>query len=243
MSIEEQPIQSVWTRPRRKRDQPALSQAQIVAEAVRLLDVEGVDALSMRRLGTALNAGATSLYRHVANRDELIELVVDEVYGEITVPDGDDPAGWREAAVVGAESVRAMILRHPWVASLLGSVGLSYLGPNVMRLNERLLGVFVAAGFPGDEADQAISAVISYVIGMGTTEAAWLTTVAKSGQSERDWAERLRPAVEVAVEGHPHQREMLARAVAETDPVRLRDEKFRYGLDRMLDGLEARLKR
>ncbi|WP_340687299.1 TetR/AcrR family transcriptional regulator [Amycolatopsis coloradensis] len=243
MSIEEQPIQSVWTRPRRKRDQPALSQAQIVAEAVRLLDVEGVDALSMRRLGTALNAGATSLYRHVANRDELIELVVDEVYGEITVPDGDDPAGWREAAVVGAESVRAMILRHPWVASLLGSVGLSYLGPNVMRLNERLLGVFVGAGFPGDEADQAISAVISYVIGMGTTEAAWLTTVAKSGRSESDWAERLRPAVEEAVQGHPHQREMLARAAAETDPVRLRDEKFRYGLDRMLDGLEARLKR
>ncbi|MFJ8909999.1 TetR/AcrR family transcriptional regulator [Amycolatopsis sp. NPDC102389] len=243
MSIEEQPIQSVWTRPRRKRDQPALSQAQIVAEAVRLLDVEGVDALSMRRLGTALNAGATSLYRHVANRDELIELVVDEVYGEITVPHGDDPARWREAAVVGAESVRAMILRHPWVASLLGSVGLSYLGPNVMRLNERLLGVFVGAGFPGDEADQAISAVISYVIGMGTTEAAWLTTVAKSGRSEREWAERLRPAVEEAAREHPHQREMLARGEGEADPVRLRDEKFRYGLDRMLDGLETRLKR
>ncbi|MGW4132154.1 TetR/AcrR family transcriptional regulator [Amycolatopsis japonica] len=244
MSVDEQPIQSVWTRPRRKRDQPALSQAQIVAEAVRLLDVEGVDALSMRRLGTALNAGATSLYRHVANRDELIELVVDEVYGEITVPDGDDdPARWREAAVVGAESVRAMILRHPWVASLLGSVGLSYLGPNVMRLNERLLGVFVSAGFPGDEANQAISAVISYVIGMGTTEAAWLTTVAKSGQGEREWAERLRPAVEEAAREHPHQREMLARGEVEADPVRLRDEKFRYGLDRMLDGLETRLKR
>ncbi|WP_037303546.1 TetR/AcrR family transcriptional regulator [Amycolatopsis orientalis] len=241
MSVEEQPIQSVWTRPRRKQNQPALSQAQIVAEAVRLLDVEGVDALSMRRLGTALNAGATSLYRHVANRDELIELVVDEVYGEITVPDGD--TRWREAAVVGAQSVRAMILRHPWIASLLGSVGLSYLGPNVMRLNERLLAVFVAAGFPDDEADQAISAVISYVIGMGTTEAAWLTTVAKSGRSEREWAEHLRPAVEEAAREYPHQRDRLVRDDVETDPERLRDEKFRYGLDRMLDGLETRLKR
>ncbi|EMD27942.1 Transcriptional regulator, TetR family [Amycolatopsis azurea DSM 43854] len=231
----------MWTRPRRKRDQPALSQAQIVAEAVRILDVEGVDALSMRRLGTALNAGATSLYRHVANRDELIELVVDEVYGEITVPDGDDPERWRDAAVVGAQSVRAMILRHPWVASLLGSVGLSYLGPNVMRLNERLLAVFVTAGFPGDEVEQAISAVISYVVGMGTTEAAWLTTVAKSGKSEREWAEQLRPAVEEAAREHPHQRERIAKADA--DPERLRDEKFRYGLERMLDGLETRLKR
>jgi len=240
-ATEEQAIQSVWTRPRRKRDQPALSQAQIVAEAVRILDVEGVDALSMRRLGTALNAGATSLYRHVANRDELIELVVDEVYGEITVPDGDDPEKWREAAVVGAQSVRAMILRHPWVASLFGSVGLSYLGPNVMRLNERLLAVFVTAGFPGDEVEQAISAVISYVVGMGTTEAAWLTTVAKSGKSEREWAEQLRPAVEEAAREHPHQRERIAKADA--DPERLRDEKFRYGLERMLDGLETRLKR
>ncbi|OOC03409.1 TetR/AcrR family transcriptional regulator C-terminal domain-containing protein [Amycolatopsis azurea] len=240
-ATEEQAIQSVWTRPRRKRDQPALSQAQIVAEAVRILDVEGVDALSMRRLGTALNAGATSLYRHVANRDELIELVVDEVYGEITVPDGDDPERWRDAAVVGAQSVRAMILRHPWVASLLGSVGLSYLGPNVMRLNERLLAVFVTAGFPGDEVEQAISAVISYVVGMGTTEAAWLTTVAKSGKSEREWAEQLRPAVEEAAREHPHQRERIAKADA--DPERLRDEKFRYGLERMLDGLETRLKR
>ncbi|ANN19296.1 TetR family transcriptional regulator [Amycolatopsis orientalis] len=241
MPVEEQPIQSVWTRPRRKQHQPALSQAQIVAEAIRLLDVEGVDALSMRRLGTALNAGATSLYRHVANRDELIELVVDEVYGEITVPDGD--SGWREAAVVGAQSVRAMILRHPWIASLLGSVGLSYLGPNVMRLNERLLAVFVSAGFPDDEADQAISAVISYVIGMGTTEAAWLTTVAKSGRSEREWAEHLRPAVEEAAREYPHQRDRLVRDDVETDPERLRDEKFRYGLERMLDGLETRLKR
>ncbi|MFI6305046.1 TetR/AcrR family transcriptional regulator [Amycolatopsis thailandensis] len=241
MATEERTIQSVWTRPRRKRDQPALSQSQIVAEAVRILDAEGVDALSMRRLGTALNAGATSLYRHVANRDELIELVVDEVYGEITVPDGDDPERWREAVVVGAQSVRAMILRHPWVASLLGSVGLSYLGPNVMRLNERLLAVFVTAGFPGDEVEQAISAVISYVVGMGTTEAAWLTTVAKSGRSEREWAEQLRPAVEAAAQEHPYQRERIAKGDA--DPERLRDEKFRYGLERMLDGLETRLKR
>ncbi|GAB3729229.1 hypothetical protein GCM10027598_50420 [Amycolatopsis oliviviridis] len=240
-ATEEQAIQSVWTRPRRKRDQPALSQAQIVAEAVRILDVEGVDALSMRRLGTALNAGATSLYRHVANRDELIELVVDEVHGEIALPDGDDPERWREAAVIGARSVRAMILRHPWVASLLGSVGLSYLGPNVMRLNERLLAVFVTAGFPGDEAEQAISSVMAYVIGMGTSEAAWLTTIAKSGKSEREWAEQLRPAVEAAVREHPHQRERIAQG--DVDPERVREEKFRYGLDRMLDGLETRLKR
>ncbi len=243
MAVDEKPIQSVWTRPRRKRDQPALSQEQIVAEAIRLLDVEGVEALSMRRLGTALNAGATSLYRHVANRDELIELVVDEVYGEITVPEIGDPEKWREPAIVGAQSVRAMILRHPWIASLLGAVGLSYLGPNVMRLNERLLTLFEAAGFPGDEAEQAISAVVAYVIGVGTSEAAWLTTLAKSGRTEQEWAELLRPAVEEASQEYPHQRDRIAQYDAKVDPRKLRDEKFRYGLDRMLDGLQTRLVR
>lgn len=58
---EKQPIQSVWTRPRGKREQPALSRDQIVAQAVQLLDAEGIDALSMRKLGTRLGAGATSL--------------------------------------------------------------------------------------------------------------------------------------------------------------------------------------
>jgi AcrR family transcriptional regulator len=238
----DQQIASVWTRPKRKRDQPALSREQIVSEAVRILDGEGVDALSMRRLGTALNAGATSLYRHVANRDELIELVVDEVYGEITVPEVDDPAGWRAAAVVGAESVRAMILRHPWVASLLGAVGLSYLGPNVMRLNERMLALFEAAGFPAEDAEQGISAVVAYVVGMGTSEAAWLTTLVRSGRSEAEWAEELRPAVEEASQAYPRQRDRMAQHAPGVDPRKLRDEKFRYGLDRMLDGLETRLR-
>ncbi|WP_435835385.1 TetR/AcrR family transcriptional regulator [Streptomyces avermitilis] len=86
-SPENRTIQSVWTRPRGGRERPVLSREQIVAEALRLLDSEGIDALSMRKLGNRLSAGATSLYRHVANKDELIELAVDEIYGEIGLSD------------------------------------------------------------------------------------------------------------------------------------------------------------
>src|SRR5256885_1864718 len=119
-------LTSVWTRPKRPQKEQ-LSRERIVAEAIALLDEEGMEALSMRSLGQRLGAGATSLYRHVANKDELIELVVDEVYGELDVPEITDPAGWRLALHVTAHSLRQTGLRHMWLMNVLGQVGLNYL--------------------------------------------------------------------------------------------------------------------
>ena len=218
-------IASVWARPRRQREQ--LSREQIVAEAVLLLDADGIEALSMRKLGTRLGAGATSLYRHVANKDELIELVVDEVYGELSVPAATGPGDWRDAAGRGAYSLRAMILRHPWVASVLGQVGLIHLGPNVTRMSERMAAAYEAAGFPSDEIEPALSTVISYVIGMATSEAAYLSLIARSGSTEREFAEQLR----ATGGGGPRA----------ADPEKTREDTFDYGLQRVLDGLAVRL--
>jgi len=233
-------VPSVWARRRKTREQPALSRDRIVAEAVRLLDEEGNDALSMRALGTRLDAGATSLYRHVANKDELIELVVDEVYGELPVPASDDPAGWRAAVEGNARDLRAAALRHPWMVSVLGRVGLSRLGPNLAGVSEGLLGVFEAAGFGVEEADQAMSTVIAYVIGMVTSEVAYLSVFESSGRSEREWREGLAPAMEEAVRDHPRLR---AGHVAQENRSleEIRDGGFDYGLQRVLDGLETRL--
>ncbi|GHE13120.1 TetR/AcrR family transcriptional regulator [Streptomyces alanosinicus] len=227
MPADEKPIASVWTRPRRGREQ--LSREQIVAEAVQLLDTDGLESLSMRKLGTRLDAGATSLYRHVANKDELIELVVDEVYGELEIPATDtaDAADWRTLAARSAYSLRAMILRHPWVASVLGQVGLIHLGPNVTKMSERMAAVYKAAGFPSDETGHAMKTVISYVIGMATSEAAYLSLIARSGKSEREFIESLRSGG-----GEDPQVE---------DPGKARDETFDYGLRRVLDGLQVRL--
>ncbi|MDI5976361.1 TetR/AcrR family transcriptional regulator [Amycolatopsis magusensis] len=238
MAGDKQAIPSVWTRPRRGREQPALSREQIVAEAVRLLDADGLEALSMRTLGTRLGAGATSLYRHVANKDELIELVVDEVYGEIEVPSGGE---WRAVARGCAQSIRSMIVRHPWIASALGQVGLSYLGPNVMRLNDGMLGIFESAGFTLAEADRALGAMVSYVIGMGITEAAWLTMLARSGKTEQEWGDYLRPTVEAAAEPYPRLKKLFGETTTYEDPGEAREDSFGYGLERMLDGLESRL--
>ncbi|GAB2687474.1 TetR/AcrR family transcriptional regulator [Kitasatospora kifunensis] len=237
----QQPIRSVWTRPqRRKREQPSLSREHIVAVALELLDAEGLEALSMRKLGTRLNAGATSLYTHVANKDELLELAVDAVYGEIEPP---TPAGrdqWRAAAVSSAQSLRSTFLKHPWMASVVGELGVTQLGPNMARLSEGMLALFETAGLPAGEADFAVSTFAGYVLGMTTSEAAWLTTLARSGQSEQDWVAGLLPAAEEALRDHPQLRAQYA-AVRDKDPREVRDEKFDYGLQRVLDGLETRI--
>jgi AcrR family transcriptional regulator len=240
MPTDDQPIPSVWTRPRKGREQPALSRERIVAEAVRLLDAEGIDALSMRTLGTRLGAGATSLYRHVTSKDELIELALDEVLAELEVPAPADPSRWREALAAAARGLRAMVLRHPWFAAVVSQAGLAYLGPNMMRLSDRLLGVFETAGFDLVEAERGMTTLIAYVMGITAGETAWLTMLARTGQDERELIQRLWPAAERAAEGHPRLRALYA-AQRGADPARGREESFDYGLQRLLDGLASRL--
>lgn len=228
-------IPSVWTREQRQPDQPALSRAAIVREAVAALDAEGIEQLSMRKLGTRLNAGATSLYRHVATKDELMELAIDEVFAEITVPDpGPD---WRAGVTEAAISFRATALRHPWLSSVLAQAGLAYLGPNLMAHSERLAALFAAAGFA--EPDRAIDTLLAYVIGMSTTEAAWLTTVARSGETEAEFVARLLPAAQQAAAGYAHL--SAASGDDHLDPAGVRETKFRYGLDVVLNGLAQTL--
>ncbi|WP_217206469.1 TetR/AcrR family transcriptional regulator [Streptomyces sp. AC550_RSS872] len=236
------PIPSVWARPRPEPDQPTLNRATIVREAIVMLDAQGVEALSMRKLATRLNAGAASLYRHVATKDELMELAVDEVAAEIHVPPADG-SDWRAAVSESAHSFRTTALRHPWLSSQLGQAGLAYLGPNLMTYSERLAALFTTAGFP--DPNGAIDAVLSYVIGMSTTEAAWLTTVARSGETEAGFIARLMPAAQQAAAGHEHLAQGYAgtQQTATTDPAALRDAKFAAALDIVLDGLALRLAR
>jgi hypothetical protein len=157
---------------------------------------------------------------------------------EIKVPPANSP-DWRAAAAETARSFRATALRHPWVASVLGQAGLAYLGPNLMSLSERLAALFTTAGFP--DPGGAIDVVLSYVIGMSTTEAAWLTTVARSGETEAGFIARLMPAAQQAAAGYDHLAESYATPLP--DPAQVRDTKFANGLDVILDGLALRLPR
>ncbi|MFC5183505.1 TetR/AcrR family transcriptional regulator [Actinomadura harenae] len=240
MATGSQPIPSVWTRPRpRRREQPSLGREQIVAAALELLDAEGIDALSMRKLGTRLNAGATSMYTHVANKDELLELVVDEVYGEIELPAPGDPADWQAAVSRCMHGVRAAFLRHPWAVSVLGETGLAYLGPNVLRLMEGLLAVLEDGGLEPAAAEQAVHTVIAYVVGVATSESATLRTLARSGRTQEEWAAGLLPAAEEATRAYPRLHRIYA-ARGDQDVRAVRDDDFTVGLECVLQGIAQR---
>ena len=108
------------------------------------MDEEGLDALSMRRLGQELNSGATSLYWHIRNKDELLDLVLDQVIGEV-VPEMPREAGWRETADATARALRRVLVRHRGVAQVMGER--PTFGPNALQALEILLTPFVTAGF------------------------------------------------------------------------------------------------
>jgi hypothetical protein len=164
------------------------------------------------------------------------------VAAEITVPATVPTTGgadWRAAATKAARSFRDTALRHPWLASVLGQAGLAYLGPNLMSVSEGLAALFIKAGFP--DPSGAIDAVLSYVIGMSITEAAWLTTVARSGETEAAFVARLLPAARQAAAGYEHLAGAYTMRPPDADPAQVRDAKFANGLDIVLDGLATRL--
>jgi AcrR family transcriptional regulator len=128
----------IWGRPEwaGRGPVPSLSREGIAAASVALADAQGIEAVSMRTLAAELGVGAASLYRYVARKDELIDLMVDAVMGgdlEFEIR-GD----WREDLRSFAHGLRAMTLRHPWMA--VPSAGLRNFGPNTAWRYEQVLG-------------------------------------------------------------------------------------------------------
>ena len=153
--------------------------------AMTTLDTEGLAGLSMRKLAAKLGAGATSLYWHVPTKVDLIDLLIDEIWGEIDVPD-PELAGWRNGALLFGHSLRATVLRHPWLPEVMYTR--PSIGPNAMTLGSRGLVLFGAAGFTGLDIDYAMGSVMSYVLGTASGEVAVQGEIRKAGQSLEEWA-------------------------------------------------------
>ncbi len=228
---------SVWLRrPRRPRQgQPPLNRDQIVSAAIELLDTEGLDGLSMRRLGSKLGAGATSAYWYLANKDELLELAVDKVMGEIDIPDPGE-AGWRAAARASAQEFRSTIVRHPWMISLMGVR--PTIGPNAMRLSDRMLAALTAAGVAEAELAYASLMLSSYVIGLATIEVAMHTAAARAGKSPAELVAQLDPYLRSQEAEYPSYITWWQEN-GSSDVEKLHDDSFTFGLERLLDGLET----
>ncbi len=138
----------IWLRPERAgAGRPARrSRAQLAGAAIALADREGLDAVSMRRVGAELGTGAASLYRYVDNREDLLDLMTDAVAAEYDLParTGD----WQADLVRVAEQARLIMLRHPWLPGLL--LTRSPLGPRGLAVLEYTLAAL--AGHPAETA-------------------------------------------------------------------------------------------
>ncbi|MCP9619152.1 TetR/AcrR family transcriptional regulator [Nocardia otitidiscaviarum] len=226
----------VWNKDQRTPARRAPSVDRIVRTAIGIADADGLAAVSMRRVATDLGSGTASLYRYVASRDDLLDLMIDTVHGETEPPrpSGDGRADL--AAIAG--HLRDTLLRHPWLGPELA--GRPALGPNSLRRHDIALAAASELTSDITLAANIVDAVTAYVLGAAGQELAEMQAQRRSGLSEQQWREAVGPYLRgVIAEGaYPH----FARRVIDA-----RDssaaERFAFGLDCVLDGIAAQTAR
>lgn len=208
-------------RPRR----PLLSRDRIVAAALALVDAEGLDALSTRRLAAELGVSGPSLYNHVATKEKLLDAVVDTVVAEVdlsmfaTLTEPDGGVGWKTALQDWARSYRSALAAHPNIVPVLAQ-GPGH-RPNALRLADAVFGGLVDAGWPRGQATR-IGALMRYFV---------------TGSALGSFARGFPDDARVYAGRYPHLGEahLLAEHQREID-----DGAFEAGLSVLLDGLELR---
>jgi AcrR family transcriptional regulator len=202
-----------------------LSRDRVLRAAIGLADEGGLESVSMRKLGQVLRVEAMSLYKHVANKDDILDGIADLVVGDFEVPSID--ADWKLAIRGSAISAHQVLLRHPWASSLIESR--LDAGPARMGYLDAEIGVLSAAGFTMPLVIRAIMALDSHTYGFVLQEMAWSFDTENAPEMAAAFARGL-PANE-----YPN---LLAMAeMAATTPHGVPAD-FEFGLDLILDGLE-----
>ena len=198
-----------------------LSRERVLRAALALADKSGIESLTMRNLGHELGVEAMSLYNHVANKDDILDAIVDLVFSEIVLPSGRED--WKAAMRKRAVSAHEALLRHPWSTSLMQSR--TKPGPATLRHHDSVLGSLRTAGFTLVNAAHAVSVIDGYVYGFNIP----LQTpeqVAEVGES----------ILRQLAGEYPHLAEMITDHAMK--PGYDYSEEFEFGLDLILDGLE-----
>lgn len=201
------------------RARAPLTRERILKAAVRLVDEQGLEALSMRRLGAELGVEAMSIYNHVADKDALVDGVLDTVLREVRLPSRN--LAWEVQVRRIAHGVRNTARRHPNLAPLYGTRGLTSL--EGFRPIERWYQLLREAGLEPQAALGGVLALTEFLVGNITTELAAMQVT-----QHRDTLRR----IELVPPDHPYLAE-LGRAFLAREP----EEDFEAGLDLLLDGL------
>jgi AcrR family transcriptional regulator len=209
------------------KPRPRLTRDRVLETAVARADAGGLEALSMRKLGQELGVEAMALYHHFANKEALVDAMVDVVFSEIDVPEA--VPHWRAAMRRRAISVRDALLRHRWAIGLMESRRTP--GPANLRHHNAVIGSLRSGGFDIAMAAHAYSLLDSYIYGFA------LTKMNLPFQASEDVGEVAQTMLEPFPAGeYPHLLEILTDHVMK--PGYDYGDEFEYGLDLILDGLE-----
>jgi AcrR family transcriptional regulator len=228
--------------PVRRGPKPRLSVDVIVRAAIELADAEGLAALSMRRVAERLGVGAMALYTYVPGKAELIDVMVDTVHAEVSQP-AEVAGGWRGHLAHSARETWALYQRHPWLLQTITTRPV--LGPNVFAQYEYQLQAIDGLGLTDLEMDSVTVLLSDYVHGAarGAVDAAQAERL--TGQSDAAWWQSYEPLLETVcrMERYP----LLSRVgqvAGETHQAAYHAEfAFSFGLERVLDGIEALVQR
>jgi AcrR family transcriptional regulator len=199
----------------------------VVAAAMTLADEEGLDALSMRRLAKALGVEAMSLYHHVANKDDLLDTMVDQVFTEVKTPEVG--ARWRPEVAARCRSLHEVLLRHPWAVGQLNARRSP--GPATLAHHDAMIGCLRADGFSVRATALAFATLDAFVYGFAVQE---LSLPMAPGEDPAHLAAEILDAAPAG--SLPHLAELAAEHVALPD-YDFADE-FDPGLELILDGLD-----
>lgn len=210
-----------------------LSHERIVAAAIELADDDGLDAVSMRRVAEHLHTGAASLYRHISNRDELVEAMVEQVTANYDYPDAAR-LGWRQCMHVLARQDLSAFLDHSWMLTATATVSPPFGTASLAAMEWALTGL-MPLGLPPHEAARAIMTVNNYVQGTARVILGDRPDNAHEGDDPGlNWRRRLR---DVDLRNYP-----LVRTLVSDPPPEGDRDWFADGLDVILDGVEVRRK-
>lgn len=217
--------------PTKKAANPAvrLTREKVLGAACDLADREGISALSIRALAVELGAKPMSLYYYVANKEEILDGLVDIVFAEIRTP--EPSKGWKAEMRRRALSAREALHRHPWAVGLLESRKSP--GPATLTHHEATLATLRGAGFTIQQTAHAYSLIDSYIYGFALQEAALPLAGDDIGSRARSISEHF------ASGQYPHMVEIATEVVLQ--PGYDYGNEFVYGLDLILDGLERSL--
>lgn len=212
---------------RRTRREP-VTRGRALTAAIALADADGIEALTMRKLAQALDVEAMSLYHHVANKNDILDGMVDAIFTEIELPSNGD---WAAAMRGRAHSLRATLLRHPWAIGIMESR--SAPGPATLRHHDTVIGCCRAAGFSVEMSAHAFSLLDSYIFGFVLQE------VNLPFNDNDDLVEVLDAMVPANfAQEYPHFAELTSEHVLKKG-YSYGDE-FEFGLGLIIDGLQRR---